>query len=127
MASVLFTAIHEAGWPVFPILGVGLSALVLALGYVRRPLESTAGLIRNLSVVTLLLGVLGTAVGLQHSILYIDGLPVDQRWIVWTGLRETLNNLNFALVLMVPTWLLYAAGSFRSRQLKEAGQAEQDG
>lgn len=122
MASILFDAIHEAGWPVFPILGFGLSALILAAGYVRRPLESTAGLIRNLSIVTLLLGVFGTVVGLQHSINFIEELPADQRWIVWKGLRETLHNLDFAIVLIVPTWLLYTAGSFRRRQLAEAEQ-----
>lgn len=122
MASILFDAIHEAGWPVFPILGFGLAALILAAGYVRRPLESTAGLIRNLSIVTLLLGVFGTVLGLQHSIQFIDDLPADQRWIVWKGLRETLHNLDFSILLIVPTWLLYTAGSFRRRQLAEAEQ-----
>lgn len=122
--SILSNAIHEAGWPVFPVLGFGLAALVLAAGYVRNPRESTAELVRNLSVVTLLLGVFGTVLGLQHSIAYIHELPADQRWIVWVGLRETLHNLNFAIVVLVPTLLLYTAGSFRRRQLAEAAGGE---
>jgi phosphotransferase system glucose/maltose/N-acetylglucosamine-specific IIC component len=120
--TILGDFMREAGWPIYPILGFGLAALVMAMSHARRPRESTAQLIRGLGLVTLLIGVLGTILGLQHSIHFIDPLPPDQRWIVFTGLREALNCTVGSLLLLFPTLLLYTAGAVRGRQLVEAEQ-----
>jgi hypothetical protein len=39
------------------------------------------------------------------------------RWIFVIGLRETLNNLDAALLVLLPTVICYTAGTFKLKQL----------
>lgn len=103
--------IHEAGWPVFLVLLSGFGALALALRQAIAPSRGGKHLVRGLLVTTVLLGVLGTAIGVQVSANAIREVPSDQRWIFLLGLKESLHNLTIALVLTVPSVILAAAGN----------------
>lgn len=110
---------HEAGWPIFPVLGFGLAALAHAISYARRPVESTAVLVRGLGLVTFLLGIMGTLLGLEHALNYVGKIPLDQYPIFLKGLDETLNNMDAALFVLIPTALVYLVGAARAARLRE--------
>ena len=109
----MMDAIHEAGWVVFPVLAVGVVALIVGGWHALHPERRLAPLAVGLIAATVALGVLGTILGLQHSAMGIADAPPDKRWIFLIGLKESLFNLDFALALAVPAMLLAAVGSFR--------------
>ncbi len=114
--SILSDFIRDAGWPIFPTLAFGIAALAVSIKMIDKPTEQLASLVRNLSCITLILGLFGTIVGLQHSVGAIEKVEPAMRWIFLLGLRETLNNLDAALLVLFPTMLCYTAGTFRLRQ-----------
>lgn len=120
MTSALMDFIHEAGWPIFPVMACGLGALTLSLGFAHHPTKSMGALIRNLCAATLLLGVLGTVLGLKHSFSYIGELPLEKYGIFIKALDESINNVVAALVLVVPALLLHGAGQVRQLRAPEA-------
>ena len=61
--SILSDFFNEAGWPIFPTLAFGVAALSIAIKMIDKPTEQLASLVRNLSVLTLLMGMLGTVLG----------------------------------------------------------------
>jgi hypothetical protein len=111
--------IREAGWPIYPILALGGAALVLSLKYAAFPQRSLRSLVSAILAASLVMGVLGTILGLQHSIEGLHDLPPDERWIVFMGLRECLNCAVMALTLALPTVLALGAGSHRLRRRLE--------
>jgi hypothetical protein len=116
--SLIVDFVREAGWPIFPTLAFGVAALSVAIKLIEKPTEQLASLARNLSVITLILGVFGTIIGLQYTVRAVEGVTPELRWIFVVGLRETLNNLDAALLLLFPTMLCYTAGMFKLRQGK---------
>ena len=105
--------IREGGWPMYPVMAFGFTALGLSIKHALTPQRSLMPLIIGVAIACLLTGVFGTTVGLQHSIHYIMKLPPDQRWIVAVGLREALNCFATALLLTLPTVLFTMAGAHR--------------
>lgn len=105
--------IREAGWPVFSVLLFGLGSLGLSVRQAVAPSPVLAPLLRSLLLATLLLGVLGTAIGVQVSASAIGEVSPDKRWIFLLGLRESLHNLTIAVVLVVPSLVLLGAGNAR--------------
>jgi len=110
---MMLSAIQEAGWPIFPILGFGASTVVLSIRYALAPRRGRLSAIVGLSVLTLLLGVLGTSLGLMKAIEGVANNP-DSRWLVMVGLKEALNNLVIALLLIAASTVLASAGASRS-------------
>ena len=108
--------IHEAGWPIFPVLALGLTALALSIRQAISPHPALTRLIAGLTASCILMGVLGTSIGLQLSISGTNHLPPDERWLLFTGLREALNNLSVALGLSIPAVLMSTVGSVRMQQ-----------
>lgn len=110
------TFIREGGWPMWPVLIVGAISIAVAARYVVAPRVQLLPNLAGLGLLTILLGVLGTALGVQASAEYIDRVDDSQRWIFLLGLRESLNNLVAALVIVAIDTLVVTLGSaFRSR------------
>ena len=62
---------------------------------------------------------LGTVLGLQHTVRHVEQVEPGMRWIFVVGLRETLNNFDAAMLILIPTMLCYTAAMFRLRQDKQ--------
>ena len=108
-------AFHEAGWPAYPIVALGITALVLALRHAAAPTRGGLTLVVGLSIACVVMGVFGTTVGFQHAIEGTRDLAPEQRWLAIVGLKEALNCLGFALVLVLPATLAATIGQWRLR------------
>lgn len=80
----------------YPTLFIGLVLLVTAARYAWRPDRTRVHVITALGVVTLISGCLGTITGIMRTLTYAE----DNR-TVWIGFAESMNNIAFALVLLV--------------------------
>jgi hypothetical protein len=110
--------VNEAGWPIYPIMAFGISGLILSLRHARAPERRLMPLVLGLCVATAIMGVLGTVLGLQHSIRGVSrGVP-EERWIIFTllGLREALNCFVGTMILVLPATLAAMLGAYRQRQ-----------
>jgi len=67
-------------------------------------------------VATLLVGVLATSYGAQLAFAGIHGVPdpAQQHWIAWIGIKESLYNLDIALVFALVAVLLATFGRRRA-------------
>ncbi|HMU41149.1 MAG TPA: hypothetical protein PKE31_19235 [Pseudomonadota bacterium] len=110
---VVFHFIREAGWPVFTVLAAGGAACAVAIRMMSKPTDALASLCRNLAVLTVLLGVAGTLLGLHVTVDAIKDGPAEQRWFFLIGLKESLNNLLMAVFLLLPTVFCYMMGRFK--------------
>lgn len=113
--------IREGGWPMFPTLSFGLVALTLAIWHASRPGAGQRSLALTFAVLTLIMGLFGTVLGVQISCAAIRGVAPDQRWIFLIGLSESLQNLLSALALLLPTTIAVGVGDYRRAQDEEAG------
>lgn len=118
--------IKEAGWGIYPILAFGLTMLGIALWHALAPAARRITLVLGFGAATLLSGVLGTVVGLQHSVLHIRNLPADDRWVFLIGLRESLNCMVAALMLTIFAGLLATYGSYRRARAQDLSPAVQE-
>lgn len=101
----------EGGFGIYPVLVFGLAALALAFRYVRSPREGDVALLAGVGLATLLLGVLGTVVGVQVSAGGIHANP--DAWLFLVGLKESLNVLVTALVAVTLEVLVATYGAVR--------------
>jgi uncharacterized membrane protein HdeD (DUF308 family) len=108
--------IREGGWPMFPTLVLGIAALVLAVRYAARPERGQRALVNMVALVTLLMGILGTLLGVQLSANGIRDVGPDQKWIFLIGLAESLSCVLGALVLLIPTMIFAGIGGYREAQ-----------
>jgi hypothetical protein len=112
--------LREAGWPIYPILALGLSGLVLSLRYSLFPQRSLRSLTLGLLAATVVMGVLGMVLGLQHSAEAIPGAPPDMKWIFLIGFKEAANCLDGALLCVLPASLAMGVGSWKiGKRLEE--------
>ena len=105
----------EAGWPAYLVIGYGLASLWFALRHALMPQRNLPSLIVGLGAASVLMAVLGTALGIDATIDGTMRVPPDERWIALVGLKESLRNIEISLVLAVPTVLLATVGTFRLR------------
>jgi hypothetical protein len=105
--------LHEAGWPIYPVLLFGFTSLLFAIRYARAPQSEVLALVASLGLASLAMGAFGTVVGLQHAIEYIRELPAERRWIVIVGLREALCNMAPALAFVVIDLVCVTSGLLR--------------
>ncbi len=113
--------IREGGWPIFIVLTSGAASFGTALRYSRDGQKNLRGVAIALAAATLIAGLFGTVAGVMKSAEYIGDLPPDQKWIVWLGVKESLNNFALALVFAFADALLITRGLWRRGQL--TGQA----
>lgn len=108
--------IREGGWPMFPTLGIGIAALVLAVRYAARPERGQRSVVHMVALITLLMGIFGTLLGMQISAQAIRNVGPEHKWIFLIGLAESLNCVLGALVLLMPTLIFAGIGSYREAQ-----------
>ncbi len=112
--------IREGGWPMYPILALALGGLALSLRYAFFPQRSLRALTISLIVSTVVMGLLGTVLGIQHSAEAIPDVDREMRWIFIIGLREASNCVVAALALSLPACLAVGIGSWRiSKRVEE--------
>jgi hypothetical protein len=108
--------IREAGWPIFPILAFGLASLVAGWRYARSGRRELVPLVVGLGAATLLLGIIGTALGVQLSASHIGQVPPADRWIFLIGLKESLHNLTVAATFALGDVVLLMTGARAAMQ-----------
>lgn len=108
--------IREGGWPMFPTLGIGIAALVLSVRYAARPERGQRSVVNMVALVTLLMGVFGTLLGVQIAAHAMRGVEPEQKWIFLIGLAESLNCVLGALLLLIPTMIFAGIGGYREAQ-----------
>jgi hypothetical protein len=105
----------EGGWPIFPVLLLGLTTLILALRGTVAARRDLLPLIIGLGIATLLTGALGVVLGVQRSAAGLHDVPDGQRWIFLLGLKESLQNVVLAFGLVTCASLVAAVGAYRDR------------
>jgi hypothetical protein len=109
--------IKEGGFPIFPVLFFGLLSLVTAVRYAATPRRDLLALVIGLGVTTVILGALGTALGVQKSAEYIGAVEDSKRWIFLLGLKESLCNMVLALAIAALDSLVATAGAWRGARM----------
>jgi len=111
----LIDAFHEGGWPMFPILILGILLIIAAGRYAMQPEARQLLVVQSLGKVTLGFGVLGSLLGMIHCMGAISQVPTDKVvTIALLGLGESINNLALALVLGVIAGLVTTVGALRA-------------
>src|SRR4051812_43750984 len=98
--------VREAGWPIYPILIVGALAVLVAARHALWPARGAGAIVAALAAATLLLGIAGTALGVQQSAGAIRDVAPEMRWIFLIGVKESLYNLVAATLLATLAALL---------------------
>lgn len=113
--TAMIEAFHEGGWPMFPILILGLLLVIAAVRYTLAPEARHLQVVRSMASVTFLFGCLGTLLGVIHTLSAIHQLPHEMVIkISLLGFGESINNLALALLLMVFAGLFTAVGALRA-------------
>ena len=73
--TMLLEAFHAGGWPMYPILLFGLLLMAASVRYARTPEDRHMKLVRELRLLTLGTGILGSILGVIHS---LSGLHLVQ-------------------------------------------------
>jgi hypothetical protein len=105
--------IREAGWPIYPIMLFGAGALLAAVRHALVPQRSLVPLIVGLCVATLTMGVLGTALGVQHSVIGLVDADPSLRWLLMVGMKEAMCCLDVSLLFVLVAALAGMTGSYR--------------
>lgn len=114
--------IREAGYGIWGVLVAGSLATALAARYAMRPDDRLVPRIRVASMATMVLGVLGTVIGVQTSARYLYEVGPEEKWIFAVGLMESLNNLVAALLILLVVLALSYVGIHRAAR-RPAGTA----
>ncbi len=113
--SFVLDFVREAGWPIYPVMGLGALTFFSAVRLFEKPTEQLAAVCRGLCVLTVVMAAIGTLLGVQVTIRAVEQVGPEMRWIFLVGLRESLNNLLAGLVLLIPSLALYVAARVRQR------------
>lgn len=103
--------IREAGVGIYPVMAFGLAAIFVALKYMLAPRSSHIVTVKWLVALTGVAGLLGTITGMQKSAEHIH--ETSEKWIFLLGLRESLNNLVAAGVLVSVAMLVMLTAHVR--------------
>jgi hypothetical protein len=105
----------EGGWPIVPVLLLGVTTLLFALRGTVESRRDLLPLVIGLGIATLLTGALGVVLGVQRSAAGLPDLEDGQRWIFLLGLKESLQNAVLAFGLVTCASLITAVGAYRER------------
>ena len=105
--------ISEGGWGIFPVLLFGLTTVGVSLAFAVSLRRELLPLLVGFGVATLLMGGVGSVVGVQSTLRSAALLPAFDAAEVAVGVRESLNVLLAALDLSLLATLVCSAGGFR--------------
>jgi len=112
----MLEAFRLGGWGMYPTTIAGVFLIVAAIRYARTSDRAALPLIRQLSILTALVGTLGFVTGVIHAFTACGGAPAgDLPYYVVIGTGESLCNVGLALVLLVMARAATAVGTYRSR------------
>lgn len=112
----LYDAFRAGGWPMWPILFVGAGLLAAAVRYAQQATPVRRAALHGLAVVTGLLGVMGTVLGVIATLMGVAPHLPEKAYLCLIGLGESLNNLSFALILLVVAAGIKVVGDVRAAQ-----------
>lgn len=101
------------GFTMWPILALGLATIATSARFAARPERTHARLPRALGRLTLLLGLMGTALGCVVTLVSMGNVPPDDRFFAMVGVGESLTNLTLALGLVVVSAAIGVVGTAR--------------
>lgn len=109
---------RSGGFAMWPILALGIVALSIALSYAMRPTERKLGLIRPLSVATLLMSLAGTLTGIAATMKHVTTIPKlaespKMPLYVMMGIGESISSVILGFGLLTIVWILAAFGLHR--------------
>lgn len=104
------------GWPMYPIVILGLGLIFASVLLVKRATPQVAKLVSELRYITLVIGFLGTTLGMIHCLMSLPSLPPDQPFLNYAllGFGESLNCLGAALTMIGFSALVTTAGALRT-------------
>ena len=104
---------HEAGWGIWPVMLFGSITLFFACYHAITPRKDFMTPIVGFGIATIIAGFLGSVVGIQNSVRYIENVELADKWIYYIGVRESLNNSVAALVIATLCALAATVGFHR--------------
>lgn len=117
-------AFRLGGWGMYPTAIAGLVLVVSAVQYARSPDARRIHLVRCLSVLTALVGLLGFVAGVIKTLLGAAQGAGDPRelagWVV-QGVGESLNCIGLAIGMLVMAWIAASAGAYRASGRRAVG------
>jgi hypothetical protein len=122
---------REAGWGIYPVTIFGLAAIACSAMYARRLEARWHGVGLGMAAMTVFAGILGSVKGMQRSAEGLHQVASDERWIFLLGVRESLQNMVVAMVLLSIAVLLLTVGAWRNhpptrRDAQPVGRATRD-
>jgi hypothetical protein len=102
----------EGGWPIYPITVLGAIAVFSSVRYLRARDRETLAHTIGAGIATVLMGVLGSVLGLQCAARAISESP-EHRHLIFAGFAEATNCADLALVLAIAATLIATAGHRR--------------
>jgi hypothetical protein len=119
----LFDQFHDGGWGMYPTLVFGILLLGVAVNYAVSPERRLVPLLVALNVATLVSGALGFVSGVivTANALSSEGITQPTN-ISFFGVGEALNNVAFALLLVMVGTMASTVGAWKlSRHPESAG------
>src|SRR5260221_3634616 len=96
---------RDVGWPMFPELLLGLTAVGLAIAHAARPTRGLFWSALGVGIGVVLFGLLGTLIGLIHSFAAVAGVdPSMKATLLPNGISEAMSCTSFAVGLTI-IWL----------------------
>ena len=115
------TFFEEGGWGMYPTMVFGFLLVAAAVFTLLRP-ERRWPLVVSLGVATFGAGLMGTTVGVINTMKYVvhKAPEADRLVFMAQGVAESLNNLELALFIVIPTALVCAAAALRAARAPAA-------
>lgn len=117
----MFEFFANGGFGMYPVLIFGFLAVASAVLFLLRPERRGVGLLVALGISTACAGLLGFFTGVIGVFRYLRQVPAEEQLAVLIqGTSESLNNVVLALIMVLVTSLVAAAGAFRASRLPVA-------
>ncbi len=111
----MLEAFRLGGWGMYPTTIAGVVLVATALRYAKTSRAEALPLIRQLSILTALVGTLGFITGVIKTFTSCGGAPASELGnFVVVGTGESLCNVGLAMVMLVMARIATSVGTYRS-------------